>query len=352
MIAYWLLFSMPALAALFETPDRGRRKPYRTIALSLALLLAALMIGLRYQVGGDWNSYLGYFWRAEYVGLTSLSSQGDPGYVGVNWLVNRLGGDVWQVNLICAALFCMGLFAFCRSQPRPWLALAVAVPYLVIVIAMGYTRQSVAIGLAMLGLVALSQARSNVRFVFWIVLAATFHKSAVLLIPIAALTAKQGRWWTVLWIAAATVGAYFTLLETSVDELVGGYLEAQYQSDGAAIRVAMNAVPAVLFVLFRRRFDMSAQGKKLWLIISCLALAMIPALIFSPSSTAVDRIALYMIPLQLVVLSRLPDVFGRSPQDRQLISLGVVLYAAMVQFVWLNFASHAFAWVPYQVFPS
>ena len=36
---------------------------------------------------------------------------------------------------------------FVRRQPMPWLGLLVAIPYLVIVVGMGYSRQAIALGL-------------------------------------------------------------------------------------------------------------------------------------------------------------------------------------------------------------
>jgi hypothetical protein len=71
----------------------------------------------------------------------------------------------------------------------------------------------------------------------------------------------------------------------------------------------------------------------------------------SPSSTAVDRVALYWIPLQLFVLSRLPDAMSQRPGLNSIWVQLVVAYSAAVLFVWLFFASHAFAWLPYQFYP-
>ena len=47
---------------------------------------------------------------------------------------------------------------------------------------------------------------------------------------------------------------YVLLLQDSVEALQYNYIEAEYQSQGAAVRVAMNAMPTVLFLWFRRRF--------------------------------------------------------------------------------------------------
>ena len=69
---------------------------------------------------------------------------------------------------------------------------------------MGYSRQGVAIGLAMLGLAALSQ-KSNLRFVAWIVVATLFHKSAFILLPLAMVVTDRGRWWTAVWIGATAM---------------------------------------------------------------------------------------------------------------------------------------------------
>ena len=67
-------------------------------------------------------------------------------------------------------------------------------------------------------------------------------------------------------------------------------------------------------------------------------------------ATAIDRVALYLIPLQLFVFARLPRL-ARTVKGRTLLVLGVVGYYSAVQFVWLNFATHAQYWLPYQFMP-
>ena len=70
-------------------------------------------------------------------------------------------------------------------------------------------------------------------------------------------------------------------------------------------------------------------------------------LVLLPSnSTAVDRIALYVIPLQLVIASRLPDsrLFGTTPSQLVLFTLS---FSIAVEFVWLNFVIHSSGWLPY-----
>jgi hypothetical protein len=130
-----------------------------------------------------------------------------------------------------------------------------------------------------------------------------------------------------------------------------GYIESEYQSSGALIRIAMNALPAALFLLFRKRFQLSVEQRSFWGLMAWSALLLIALLAVSPSSTAVDRIALYWIPLQLFVLSRLPNALGKRNGKNLVWVLVVLGYSAAVHFVWLFYADTSFAWLPYQFYP-
>ena len=127
----------------------------------------------------------------------------------------------------------------------------------------------------------------------------------------------------------------------AVERLLG--IEAPPRAQ--VIRVLMNVVPAALLVLFRKRLVPDAQERKLWLWMAVFAFACLP--LVGLASTAVDRVALYLIPIQLFVFARVPRL-ARTVQTRTPLVLGVLAYYAAVLFVWLNFATHAFAWVPYQ----
>lgn len=342
MLPYWLLFLLPAFAAL--SPLKLNRRS-QLLCWGLVWLIFTLLIGYRHEVGGDWFSYLFHLELRERASLASVLTGSDPGYYLINWVVAQLGGDIYSVNLVCGGIVMAGLARFARNQPLPWLTLAVAVPYLLIVVAMGYTRQGAALGLLMLGLVSLSKARLG-WFVFWVMLGATFHKSAVLMLPIAALASTSNRMWSLFWVGLVSLlGAYLFVFD-SADRLWENYVEANYESQGGAIRVLMNAVPAVLFIMLHKRLQLSVAQARLWWWMSIFALVCIPLVMLS--STATDRVALYLIPLQLFVFSRLHLLTSKS-NVRAFIVVCVLGYYALVQFVWLVFASHSFAWLPYQM---
>ena len=351
MWPYWLLFLVPA--ALAVTRLAPSKETWRTLRLPdnwrVALVMLVMMIGLRHEVGGDWETYIEML-ESYKDGSEGEYSFQDPAYILLNILATWSGLGVYILNLISAAFFSWGLVVFCRAQPRPWLALAVAVPYLITVVAMGYTRQGSSIGIAMLAMVALSHGSTR-RFLLWITLAALFHKSAIILVPMAVLAKTKRRVFTLLWVVLTSVVLYILILQEAIDFLILGYIESEYQSSGAAIRIAMNAMPAAIFLVLRKRFQLAPAQLSFWTWMAWSALLFIVLLKVSPSSTAVDRVALYWIPLQLFVWSRLPNVLGKKTGKNLPWVCVVVAYSAMVHFVWLVYADTAFAWLPYQFYP-
>ena len=344
MWAFWAMFLVAAWGVLVPRSLPMRQAQVMWWAVGL---LFALLIGLRHEVGGDWFNYLPHFQSASRMSFAQAASMGDPGHYVLNMWVARLGGDIYTVNFIYALMLMVGTVVFCRRQPNPWMALLAAVPYMLIVVGMGYTRQSVALGLALLGLVALGEHRIR-TFVICIAVGALFHKSAVLLLPIAALASSRNRVLTSAMVAVCMGLLYYLLLMDSADDMWTNYVKSDMQSSGGPIRVLMNAVPAVLLLLYRKRLVPDVQERKLWSWMAVFALICLPLVLVS--STAVDRVALYLIPLQLFVFARLPRL-AQTAGTRTPLVLGIIGYYFAVQFVWLNFATHAQYWTPYQFMP-
>lgn len=347
MLIYWALFAYFAAGALLAKPQSGDVRTHSRPLLAFGAIVTALLIGFRYEVGGDWSTYQYWFSYAERVDLGRLLKFGDPAYQLLNWGVAQLGLEIWAVNLICGAIFAWGLWRFCKAQPEPWLAFALAIPYMVIVIAMGYTRQAVALGILLAGLASFHRNSSALRFAIYVAIAALFHKTAVVAFPLVALANPRNRFLNLLIVIAASYLLYGLFLEDAMEQYVQHYIKAEYSSQGAGIRIAMTMLAAIALWLTRGRLGLDETEWKLWRNFSLAAVAALVLLFVLPSSTAVDRVSLYIIPLQLAVLSRVPLAIGSPVAGRAL----VLAYSALVEFVWLNYAQFARLWVPYQFYP-
>lgn len=348
MFAYWILFLVPVYL-LFARGGGGTRAD--NLVWRLFGLFLIVLIGLRHQVGGDWFAYLDGLEIVENSTLEELlNARVEVGYNLISQSSQALGASIYGVNLICAAIFTYGLISLSRAQPFPWLAMVVAVPYLVIVVAMGYTRQATAIGLLMLAFGYLLRGRLTAYLVL-VVLAGLFHKTALIFAAFPLFRPGGGYFRLVLGVvllASLTGGAF---LVEAAESFMLHYVEQNMESGGGQIRVLMNLPPALLVFAYWKEWGEKYKDRWLWGLMALLAIVCVP--LVSIASTAVDRMALYLIPLQLIVWARLPALM-RGRIQRTSIFLMVIFFYAVVEFIWLVFGTFASHWIPYDnlLFPS
>ena len=343
MFPYLILFGFFATGAIAAgTRPHG----YYPRAFVVAWLVLVVAIGLRYQVGCDWGPYEMLLARAK-ASFGTAARITDPAYGILNWAVGSLGLGLWAVDTVCAAIFTAGLVTFARAQPNPPLAMLVAVPYLIIVVAMGYTRQSAALGLIMAAIPRYERGEMLAVLVR-LFAASAFHLTAVVIFPFFALGIARDRLVAFALIIISAVGAYFIFLQPSLGRLVTNYIDYRYSSAGALFRVLMIVTPGLILIAFRNRFVTSSRERSFWLSISLASLFALLLLYLGVPSTAVDRVALYAIPLQVFVWSRLPTVFGSATRQSMPLIAAVMLYSLAVEVVWLTQGHFSDCWVPYR----
>lgn len=344
MFVYWTLFVILAVGALLNHEERGHRSALMFIAL--ASIPTMLMIGLRWRIGPDWPGYVDIYTYTKLYSLGQAASHSDPGFYLLVWVIHQLQEPFWILNLICGIVFVAGLTAFSRRQPNPWLAFLVAFPYLVIVVAMSGDRQSMALGFMFFALNAFERQRL-VLFIMLSLVAASFHGSVLLIVPICLLSyARNGLQRVLLLLLTAWLGYHF--FKDAFDIYARRYGAGNVQSTGVVYRLAMNSMAALILLVFGRRFDLEKHQATLWRNISLSTLALVLLLAVFPSSTAIDRFLLYLFPLQFVVLSRVPKVFTADRQAAGQVTLLVIAYAALVQVIFLTLGKYATYYVPYR----
>ncbi len=305
-----------------------------------------IVIGFRYAVGRDWSNYLVLLSQIERGNLAYAVTRTDPAYGLLNWIAAQTNWGIWFPNAVCAVVFTWGLTAFCRQQPNPRLGLVVAMPYLIIGVAMGFTRQSAALGIVMLTLAHLSRdsiARTLAKLLFGV----AFHMSAIITTPMLAYSLARRGFLSVLSIVVVGLILYLQL-QGHIVETVETLGERQEAAAGAAPRLAMNALPAAIFLGFRHHFAQTPDEVRLWTVFSVGAIGCIALLFILPSSTVVDRIAIYIVPLQIYVFSRLPLVFGAGLRQSMFITSVIIFYSLLALVAWFTLGTAAGNWLPYR----
>lgn len=376
MLIYWFLF----LSFCFLALVIKQREPLSNInsnssfnledlewriLRNILFIVLAIFIGFRMEVGGDFGQY-----RFIYSGfaddsfieaaLPRLDSTIDPGFGLINWFVHqfdadegiywnyfiRTGGFVY-VNFIGGLIFSYFFIKFIFTLERPFLALAISFPYLILVVAMGYVRQGIAIGIISYALILLGR-KQFLFFTILIIFAATVHKSAVLFLPILFFTSTANKFLIFIGSVFLCSLLYLVLIATHVESLVTNYVEYEYSSRGAIVRLGMLLPPALLFLKYKDFFSFSEIEIKIWLYcaVVSIALFLLAITIGSSNTTALDRIGLYFLLLQIVIFTKFPNLF--PPKERFYVILLILSYYCLTLFTWLFFADNAGAWLPYK----
>jgi EpsG family len=348
MTVYWILFAFPALMALAYPHDvsRGGFDLRQGFAFLTFLIFYALVAGLRHETGGDWLTYLEMFEDMQGESIFYAMTRTDPGFGVLNWISAQMGTGLYLVNGVCAGILGYGLISVATRMREPWLALTIAVPYLMIVVGMGYIRQGAAIGFALMAFAAFDQGRP-IRTLTFLLLAVTFHSAAVMMLPLFAFAVARGRKVTAVIFILVGIFAYLFFLAPRLEQLEAGYLASEYESSGAFTRLLMGLLPAILLLSRWKHFPAGERIRPVWLATALASVGTFLALMLSPSSTAVDRVGLFYSVIQLAAFGEFRDLTGISARMTLFTRMMLVGVAALVQSVWLVFATHSNQWVPY-----
>ena len=260
MLIYWLLLALPATLALagLRTHDvtagaNFSRSQSNTLFINSFLLVVFwlfynLISGLRFEIGGDWFTYLNMVDRIRDSDFGEALFETDAGFGMITWLMTRIGLGMPAVNALCSGILSLGIIRLARRTEHPWLAITAAVPYLLIVVGMGYLRQAGAIGFILFAINAITQKRMGLAL-FYFLAATSFHLSALVIVPFLVVVYVRNLAVIFLLMFFMAGLGYLGLSGTErMADIQHGYFDAEYSSNGATVRIMMNVVPAVVFL--------------------------------------------------------------------------------------------------------
>lgn len=349
MTVYWLLLAFPAMMAVLfpEVKERHGVNISQAAALSAFVAAYTLLSLLRYQIGADWYAYDAMYNQASNASLLEGVSITDPLFALLLWVSAQVGTDVYPVNAICSLILAIGVVRVALQTREPWLAIAGAVPYLLIVVGLGYVRQAGAIGMILIAIASLERGK-RVRTVVYLAIAAGLHSSAVSVLPFFGLALANRNKLQIVLLATAGSIAFYLLLARQFAYFETTYLETDFESSGALLRIAMSVVASLLILARWRSFAFPKHTRPIWLGFAASNVVAFVILGTIEASTAVDRLALYFAVVQVFVFGNISQLVGFARGFAPVLRLLVLALAVAVQLVWLVLASHAEYWVPYR----
>ena len=195
-------------------------------------------------------------------------------------------------------------------------------------------RQGAAIGVMFIAFMAFVD-RALVRFVVLVFVAAAFHNSAIVFILLAPLVlGKYSRRRLFFAAILALPGAFFLSGSEQASVAASRYINSDVDAAGALFRVGVLGLSGLYFQMFlRRKWEQAFPADfKLAMIGS---LMMVATLVLVPvSSVIADRLAYYLIPLQVLILTRIPYFQWRSSRQLHAVFPYALLFSVFV--VWTS----------------
>lgn len=294
---YTAIYSIFVLLGIFI---RERRLELATLFLSLAFLI--VFMGTRYHVGCDYDGYLSrYNNTSVHAHWLDAFGRAEPGFNLIMIGVVTSGLDYVWVNIISSAIIAGCYWHFLRHHSYPVMILALCFPILIMQLGMSGLRQAIAVAMVMASSIPFAQGKRLKTFL-WIVLAAQFHSSAYIFLPLAALVGVKVSFGRLTWAAMAVLPFVLWLLSDRLEVYQTRYVEEAYgdqSSGGAVFRYLLMLPVAAIFFVNRERiakaFPIHFETLKLWNL-GIIALAPLAVL----SSFALHRFNYYVMPFSLV----------------------------------------------------
>lgn len=346
MGVYLLATSLVALLAVASAV----RPPYwggTPLTLGLAAAGIFLFVGFREDVGADWQRYRDIYYHISVIRPFSDGLSTDFGFYLLNWAAAASSIGFYGVTAFCAAALAWGLVSFAKQTAYPWVCLTIAMPHVVNVMAMDHIRQSTALGFSLLGMANLLRGRT-LACIILLVVACSFHKSAVVLLPLVAAASNRSRMTTYLCSFGFVVAFYFLVLADTASVYEARYIRREYGARASTLRLLQNIPPALIYLAIWRRIGMRVEARYFWFLLSLCAFVLPLLLLVVPSSAAIDRLGKFIIPLQMFIYSQMLVLLTDGVLYRLFVVVLLCVYCLMYQGAWFHFSEIADEfWIPY-----
>lgn len=248
----------------------------------IAALLLIGIAGLRYETGGDWDTYTNLYTYfptfsrlighpAEFAELSV-----EEGFVLLCALVKSLGGTIQHLFFVVTTInITLITCALHKYTKYPVIALLCYYCILYFQLEMIYIRQATAVALCFFALQYI-QPKKIVPYLIFILLACTFHRVAALMIPLYFVLNQK----IPTWVYVAVVGAGATLMYTGIPWIqtifltVAGWLGETYADKaelytedalfavnrGLSIGFLLNFAILIVVLCFKKQIDALPHG--------------------------------------------------------------------------------------------
>jgi len=282
-IYYFTIIIFISFGYIYERVGRGNNDKANVIAF--IVFIFSITYGFRFEVGVDWFNYIKVYER-QVADIWSLNTL-EVGYKALNVIAYYMDIGIVTVIFLSTVLFiAFTLLGAKKAGVNPFYFFAIVAPYHLVMSGVNYTRQGVALSVFIYAIACLINNKKN-QFLVFIILAGSFHTSALCFAPLYFIEHKK-RYAVLLFALIIPPIIYSMLIEYSQ------YIDSTMESSGVYLRAVFLLVPTALLLLHIntvKTFSLIEQRLVLIVIFSFPLVMLFSVL----SSTVADRFAYYFI---------------------------------------------------------
>ena len=363
MIPYFIPFIFLTILTSLEFTKRFDFLIKNRFLYFLLALLLIFFIGLRYEIGCDWDQYKGLFEKYNSFSFMEILKGNYNSGIRLHELghilITSISQNIYILNLIYSSLFTLPLFYFCFQLKRTYFSLLISYPYYIIVVGMGPIRQAACISLFMVSILLLSK-RKYYQHIFFSIISALLHQSSILFNSLilgsfisklkkVKLTKKN------IFILIFTLFVLLYSLPTVLSKF-SFYISHYNYVDPKGVRLIppakgaifiwlINFFPSIIFLKNISKFNFEKSLNKILIILTTFEFLTFPMIFLN--SVIAYRFLLYFFPSSILITSYIPEL--ELLKIKKYFYFNIIISLSFISLlVWLKFAFHASCWVPYK----
>ena len=339
MTLYLVIFHLPFLLIYFEIKKKLIFKDF----INLYFLFLIIFVGFRYEVGGDFYSssmsMLPLFNLTDiFSTLTILNS--------LLLYISKISGlDIFLYNIIAAILFFFCFYKFIEQFEYKIHNLLIAFPVIFIILAMGFTKQSIAFGFILIGLLYYKD-NNYLNTIIYFIIATLFHMSSLIIFIIFIYKIKIILKKYLLIIIPFFIFTFYLYHEVFIVYYnIWMVHEARPTSAGAFFRCLINIPPIIIYLLIRKKILEKNLNYKFLDLIIILQIIFIFLTLSTNLSGLVDRMNILLSFTHIIIYSLAFEIIKKYYFE---IFILIYFKYLTILIVWLFLSNNSFAWLPYK----
>jgi hypothetical protein len=341
MIIYYSIFSLALILSFIELINNNVNfKKLNNIVRFFFIFFLIFFIGFRFQVGADWNTYLDML-VYDISDPPIFKSNYEAGFSSLIFIVQYFNFGIFAINFFSACVFILGYYFLFGKSKFFWIVTCMALPYLIFIVGMGYTRQSIAVGFIMMMLVT---DKENIFFqIVFLVFAILFHNAAFMMSIFLFFNIKNNILKIIIFCLLILILFILTDQFKSLQRFYLYYLLVGKSSAGAFPRFIYALLPCFFSLFFLKKIYYS---KDCMLYLSYFLVIILLFFIILVSRTTADRLLLFLLPVQFLLIISLSN-FIKHKYKFIFLYFFIFLQFLQMHLLFL-YSSNIQTWFPYK----